>query len=81
MKAYPLEQTMIETYDPWPFEGLFIGKMTHTIIMNESIREISKIKKLSFGEVSDRLWRNTISFYDLEEKIKNEQASNRLYDK
>ena len=81
VEAYPLEQTMIETDGPWPFEGPFTGKMTHPNMMTESIREISKIKKLSFGEVSDRLWRNTISFYDLEENIKNEQASNRLYDK
>lgn len=70
VEAYPLEQIMIETDGPWPFEGPFAGKMTHPNMMSESIREISKIKKLSLEEVSDRLWQNTISFYDLEEGIK-----------
>lgn len=65
---YPLEQIMIETDGPWPFEGPFTGKMTHPNMMIETIREISKIKKLSLEEVSDTLWRNTVSFYELENR-------------
>ncbi|WP_354669960.1 TatD family hydrolase [Paenibacillus sp. BSR1-1] len=65
---YPLEQMMIETDGPWPFEGPFSGKMTHPNMMSESIKEISNIKKLSLEEVSDTLWRNTISFYELENR-------------
>ncbi|MEH7336338.1 TatD family hydrolase [Neobacillus drentensis] len=65
---YPLGQMMIETDGPWPFEGPFSGKMTHPNMMSESIREISKIKKLSLEEVSDTLWRNSKSFYELENR-------------
>ncbi|WP_223588644.1 TatD family hydrolase [Neobacillus bataviensis] len=62
---YPLEQMMIETDGPWPFEGPFFGKRTNPNMMSESIREISKIKKLPIEDVSDKLWQNTITFYDL----------------
>ncbi|WP_429472367.1 TatD family hydrolase [Neobacillus sp. B4I6] len=65
VQRYPLEQMMIETDGPWPFEGPFLGTMTHPNMMLESIKEISKIKKLSEDEVSERLWKNTRLFYQL----------------
>lgn len=62
---YPLEQMMIETDGPWPFEGPFLGRMTHPNMMIQSIKAIAKIKKWSVEEVSERLWKNTKLFYQL----------------
>lgn len=66
VQTYPLELMMIETDGPWPFEGPFLGKFTHPIMMLESIQKIAKIKKLSSEEVADRLYQNTLSFYKLQ---------------
>lgn len=63
VNTFPLEQIMIETDGPWPFEGPFSGEMTHPKMMLESIRMIANIKKASIQEVSERLVKNTKSFY------------------
>ncbi|OIK09728.1 DNAase [Bacillus sp. MUM 116] len=63
--VYPLEQMMIETDGPWPFEGPFTGKMTQPNMMEESIRMIAGIKGLSVSEVTTKLYENTVSFYQL----------------
>ncbi|MBV7504555.1 TatD family hydrolase [Bacillus sp. sid0103] len=65
VQRYPLEQMMIETDGPWPFEGPFLETMTHPNMMLESIKSISNIKKLSEEEISERLWKNTRLFYQL----------------
>lgn len=46
-EMYPLEQLMVETDGPWPFDGQFKGKMTHPNMMKDSIATISEIKKTS----------------------------------
>jgi TatD DNase family protein len=63
VQTYPLEQMMIETDGPWPFEGSFLGQITHPNMMLDSIRTISKIKNLPIEEVSKKLLQNTKSFY------------------
>jgi TatD DNase family protein len=63
VKTYPLEQIMIETDGPWPFEGPFLGKMTHPYMMKKSISMIAKIKTLSETEISNRVLENTKNFY------------------
>ena len=65
VSIYPLELMMVETDGPWPFEGPFAGKMTHPNMMEESIRKIALLKKLSDAEVSDILHQNTKWFYQL----------------
>lgn len=65
VSVYPLELMMVETDGPWPFEGPFRGKMTHPNMMEESIRKIALLKKLSAAEVSDVLHQNTKWFYQL----------------
>ena len=62
---YPLEQIMIETDGPWPFEGPFSGQMTHPRMMRESIKKIAEIKQKSINEVEDMLYENTKKFYRL----------------
>jgi TatD DNase family protein len=63
VQTYPLEQMMIETDGPWPFEGPFSGKMTHPNMMTESIGMIAKIKHLTQSEVSEKLLQNARAFY------------------
>jgi len=63
VQHYPLEQMMVETDGPWPYEGPFKGKMTHPNMMRHSIRKIAEIKNFTEKEVSDRLLLNTTSFY------------------
>jgi TatD DNase family protein len=63
VQTYPVEQIMVETDGPWPFEGPFSGKMTHPDMMKKSISIIAKIKNLSETEASERLLKNTKTFY------------------
>lgn len=65
VQTYPLTKMMIETDGPWPFEGPFLGKMTHPDMMMHSISVIAKIKNLSEEEVSERLLENTKAFYGI----------------
>lgn len=60
---YPLEQMMLETDGPWPFEGPFSGTMTHPNMMKESIHQLAKMKHLSVTEVWERIYANTNDFY------------------
>lgn len=62
---YPLEQMMVETDGPWPFEGPFSGQMTHPKMMVESIRKIAELKNISLKKVSETLYENTKKFYRL----------------
>ena len=62
---YPLEQIMIETDGPWPFEGPFLGQMTHPRMTGESIKKIAEIKQISMNEVEQMLYENTKKFYRL----------------
>ncbi|MGO4890656.1 TatD family hydrolase [Anaerobacillus sp. MEB173] len=65
VRSYPLEQMMVETDGPWPFEGPFSGKMTHPAMMKQSITVIAKLINLPVKEVSARLLENTKSFYKI----------------
>lgn len=61
--AYPMELIMIETDGPWPFEGPFKGKMTHPVMMAESVEQIAKMKKIPVTEVFRQVRKNTKTFY------------------
>lgn len=63
VKVYPLNQLMVETDGPWPFEGPFEGAYTHPRFIHESIRKIAEIKKLEIEEVYKCLYENTKEFY------------------
>ncbi|WP_146550130.1 TatD family hydrolase [Rummeliibacillus suwonensis] len=63
VQRYPLEQIMVETDGPWPFEGPFNGQMTHPKMIKATIEKIAEIKQRSVGEVADMLYKNTCRFY------------------
>lgn len=65
VQAYPLQQIMVETDGPWPFEGPFTGKMTHPTMMKDSIKMIAEIKKLSAVEVCHQVFNNTKTFFSI----------------
>ncbi len=62
-QMYPIEQIMVETDGPWPFEGPFSGKMTHPFMMKQSIATIAKIKDLSESDVAEKIIENTREFF------------------
>lgn len=62
---YPLEQIMIETDGPWPFEGPFTGQLTHPAMMRESCQAIARLKGLSVEETASILYQNTKRFYKI----------------
>ncbi len=65
VKVFPIHQIMVETDGPWPFEGLFKGKITHPNMMHESIKTISSIKTLPTSEVYMQILANTKTFFSL----------------
>jgi len=64
-RNYPLEQVMVETDGPWPFEGPFHGEMTHPKMIHASVHKLAEIKKRNLKEVYQQILRNTERFYSL----------------
>lgn len=62
-QAYPLEQLMVETDGPWPFEGPFKGMMTSPLMIHQSIETISNLKKASLEDTYHKIFVNTRNFY------------------
>ncbi|WP_231734970.1 TatD family hydrolase [Bacillus sp. FJAT-29937] len=65
VKKYPLEQIMVETDGPWPFEGPFTGMQTHPQMMHKSLEEIARLKRMPITEVYSIVRENTVGFYRL----------------
>lgn len=63
VKNFPLNQMMVETDGPWPFEGPFKGQMTHPKMIHESVKTISTIKNIDSKIVCKQLYENTRAFY------------------
>ncbi|MGX9133176.1 TatD family hydrolase [Rummeliibacillus sp. JY-2-4R] len=64
---YPLEQIMVETDGPWPFEGPFTGQMTHPKMIKETIGKIAEIKQEPINIVESKLFENAKRFYRIGE--------------
>lgn len=62
-KKYPLNQLMVETDGPWPFEGPFQGKMTHPAMISSVISKIAEIKGIEKEEAKRIVTENTRKFY------------------
>ncbi|RYG72030.1 TatD family deoxyribonuclease [Lentibacillus lipolyticus] len=62
-RKYPLGQMMVETDGPWPFDGVFAGKMTHPGMIRRSIAEVAVLRHLPVDDVFERLYDNTRWFY------------------
>lgn len=65
VKRYPLEQMMVETDGPWPFEGPYEGKPTAPPLVHDVCAHIAAIKQLPEQIVREQLLHNTQKFYKL----------------
>ncbi|PLT35103.1 TatD family hydrolase [Bacillus sp. V5-8f] len=65
VSVFPIGQMMVETDGPWPFEGPFHGKQTHSMMIHESIKTIATIKQIPIKETYRRLYQNTSSFFSI----------------
>jgi TatD DNase family protein len=62
---YPLQQIMVETDGPWPFEGPFAGQTTHPRMLTNIIQQIAAIKGIDAGTAAETILQNTQRFYNL----------------
>ena len=65
VQIYPIDQIMLESDGPWPYEGPFIGKRTCPVMIKESLKKIAEIKELSMDQASSQIRANTKGFYRL----------------
>ncbi|WP_018759239.1 TatD family hydrolase [Paenibacillus terrigena] len=63
VRTYPIEQLMVETDGPWPFEGPFEGQQTHPKMVLDVIRAIADLKSISTAEAASILYNNTVTLY------------------
>lgn len=64
-KQFPLEQIMVETDGPWPFEGPFVKQKTMPSMIHHTIKEIARLKNEKTLSVYEQLFHNTTNFYRL----------------
>mgnify|MGYP001160539856 CR=1 FL=1 len=65
VEKMPIDQLMVETDGPWPFEGLYEGKLTHPKMLHNSIKVIAKIKQIPLTVAYNVIYENTKHFYNL----------------
>ncbi|MGP7819159.1 TatD family hydrolase [Niallia sp. 01092] len=65
VKKYPLDQLMVETDGPWPFEGPFHLKKTTSSMIHHTINEIALLKKEQVDIVYTQLFTNTKRFFSI----------------
>jgi TatD DNase family protein len=65
VKMFPMDQIMVETDGPWPFEGPFSGQRTHPKMMKESLTKIAEINGIDVKEASNQILNNTKRFFEL----------------
>lgn len=65
VRNYSINQIMVETDGPWPFEGRFSGKRTHPLMMKESLKKIAEIKGMNFQDINKQLRNNTKRFFNI----------------
>ncbi|KGR77282.1 TatD family hydrolase [Ureibacillus manganicus] len=63
VKSYPLQQMMVETDGPWPFEGPFTNQMTEPKMIHDSIKNIAELKGMPVSETERIVYENTKRFY------------------
>ncbi|WP_246096151.1 TatD family hydrolase [Paenibacillus sinopodophylli] len=62
---YPIEQLMVETDGPWPFEGPYEGRQTKPAMAADAAGHIASIKQKSAEQTAQLLLANTRRFYGL----------------
>lgn len=65
IREVPIEQMMIETDGPWPFEAQFTNQRTEPKMMIQSIEKIAVLQDRTIEETSKILYENTKKFYGI----------------
>lgn len=65
VQNYSINQIMVETDGPWPFEGPFSGKRTHPHMMKESLKKIAEIKGMDIQDIYKQIRNNTKIFFNI----------------
>ncbi|WP_318503610.1 TatD family hydrolase [Bacillus sp. T3] len=65
LDAFPLNQIMLETDGPWPFEGPYSRRRTHPIMIIDGLKKVSERKKISLKEATKQIYDNTHKFYGI----------------
>ena len=60
---FPIEQLLVETDGPWPFEDCFTGIKTHPRMIHDTIHQLSKLKQLPESYVYNQIYSNTLKLY------------------
>ncbi len=66
VRIYPIEQLMVETDGPWPFEAHFKGKTTLPSMVRDVVHEIAVLKGLDPLKAASIINENTRRFYRIE---------------
>lgn len=65
VQTFPLNQLLLETDGPWPFEGPFTGQRTNPKMIKESLRKIADLKRMNFHEIVQQTLQNAKIFYNI----------------
>jgi TatD DNase family protein len=65
VQSFPIEQLLVETDGPWPFEGPFSGRRTHPLMIVESLKKIAEIKKFELRDTAKQIRNNTKLLYKI----------------
>lgn len=65
VKRFPPRLMMAETDGPWPFEGIFRGKMTQPKMVHHVALEIASLMRMTVEEIYEILLQNTKRFYEI----------------
>jgi len=66
VRQYPLPLLMAETDGPWPFEGVYTGRLTVPSMAADVPLHIAQIKSESAAAVANALLKNTKQFYEID---------------
>jgi TatD DNase family protein len=65
LKKLPYDRFMLETDGPWPFDGMFTGKQTTPLFLQETARQAAKFKQMDLDTVLVQASSNTRRCYGI----------------
>ncbi|TCS95903.1 TatD family hydrolase [Hazenella coriacea] len=60
---YPIEQLMVETDGPWPFEGPFAGQFTQPLMIEKLLIHLAQLRGDPLEKLSSQVVENALRFY------------------
>jgi TatD DNase family protein len=69
VKEVPLEQLLLESDGPWPYEGEFTGMSTEPWMVGLVANAVARIKGISLGEVAEQTTQNAARLFGLDVRL------------